>query len=122
MGEATKKFLCVNRRAPHGTVYAAEGLELALMGAAFQQSISMAFLDDGVYQLKKGQDVGGLEVKNFARTFRALEDYSIEKICVEAESMEMRGLTHEDLLIPVEVLDKAELVDLIEEQDVLLNF
>jgi len=48
-----KKFLYVNRRAPHGTVYAHEALEVVLIGAAFDQDVSLAFIDDGVFQLKK---------------------------------------------------------------------
>ena len=51
-----KKFLYVNRRAPHGTVYAHEALEVVLIGAAFDQDVSLAFIDDGVFQLKKNQD------------------------------------------------------------------
>ena len=52
-----KKFLYVNRRAPHGTVYAHEALEVVLIGAAFDQDVSLAFIDDGVFQLKKDQDI-----------------------------------------------------------------
>ena len=48
-----KKFLYVNRRAPHGTVYAHEALEVVLIGAAFDQDVSLAFIDDGVFQQRK---------------------------------------------------------------------
>ena len=48
-----KKFLYINRRAPHGSIYAHEALEVVLIGAAFDQDVSLAFIDDGVYQLKK---------------------------------------------------------------------
>ena len=48
-----KKFLYINRRAPHGTIYAHEALEVVLIGAAFEQDVSLAFIDDGVFQLKK---------------------------------------------------------------------
>ena len=51
-----KKFMYVNRRAPYGTIYAWESLEVVLIGAAFEQDVSLAFIDDGVYQLTKGQD------------------------------------------------------------------
>ena len=51
-----KKFLYVNRKAPYGTIYALESLEVVLIGAAFDQDVSLAFLDDGVFQLTKGQD------------------------------------------------------------------
>ena len=46
----------VNRHAPHGTIYPLEGLEVVLIGAAFDQDVSMAFIGDGVFQLNKGQD------------------------------------------------------------------
>ncbi|MGA9032439.1 MAG: DsrE family protein, partial [Sulfuricaulis sp.] len=45
-----KKFLYVNRKAPYGTIYALESLEVVLISAAFDQDVSLAFLDDGVYQ------------------------------------------------------------------------
>jgi tRNA 2-thiouridine synthesizing protein C len=79
-GGVAKKFLYVNRRAPYGTIYALESLEVVLIGAAFEQDVSLAFLGDGVYQLAKGQDTKALEVKNFSPTFRALEDYDVTKL------------------------------------------
>jgi len=58
-GGVVKKFLYVNRRQPHGTVYALESLETVLIGAAFDQDVSMLFIDDGVFQLKKDQSPDG---------------------------------------------------------------
>ena len=72
-GGTVKKFLYVNRRAPYGSVYALESLEVVLIGAAFEQDVSVAFVDDGVYQLKKGQDTKEVDMKNFSPTYRALE-------------------------------------------------
>ncbi len=88
-----KKFLYVNRRAPYGTIYALESLEVVLIGAAFDQDVSLAFIGDGVYQLTKGQNTKGSEVKNFSPTYRALEDYDVTKLYVEQESLAARGLT-----------------------------
>ncbi len=121
-GGTVKKFLYVNRRAPYGSVYALESLEVVLIGAAFEQDVSVAFVDDGVYQLKKGQDTKEVDMKNFSPTYRALEMYDVEKLFVEKESMEARGLTADDLLVPVEVLSSAQLADLMEEQEVILTF
>ena len=64
-----KKFIYVNRKAPHGSIYAHEALEVVLIAAAFEQDVSLAFIDDGVYQLKKGQDTEGIATKNFTKTF-----------------------------------------------------
>jgi tRNA 2-thiouridine synthesizing protein C len=133
---ATKKFLYVNRKAPHGTIYAHESLEVVLIGAAFEQEVTLAFIDDGVYQLLQNQDTGAIGTKNFAPTFRALGDYDVNQIYVERESLEMRGLSKDDLMPltwededddwaekdSIHVVSSAELAEIIEQQDVLLNF
>jgi tRNA 2-thiouridine synthesizing protein C len=118
----TKQFMFVNRKAPYGTIYAWESLEVVLIAAAFEQDVSLAFLDDGVYQLKKGHQTKGIEVKAFEKTFGALEDYDVTKLYVDAESLAERGLTADDLAVPVEVLSRAEIGKKMEEQDVVLSF
>lgn len=117
-----KKFLYVNRKAPYGTIYALESLEVVLIAAAFDQDVSLAFLDDGVYQIVKGQHTKGLDVKNFSPTYRALEGYDIEKLFVEKESMEARGLKESDFIVPVKVMNAQEMADLMLSQDVILSF
>jgi tRNA 2-thiouridine synthesizing protein C len=117
-----KKFMFVNRKAPYGTIYALESLEVVLISAAFDQDVSLAFLDDGVYQLVKGQQTKGIETKNFSPTYRALEGYDIEKLYVEREALEARGLSEEDLLVDVQVVGRDELGTLMAEQDVLVSF
>lgn len=123
MSEGTiKKFLFVNRKAPYGSVYALEGLEVVLISAAFDQDVGLAFLDDGVYQLAKGQNTKAIETKNFSPTYRALEGYDIEKLYVEREALAARALSEDDLLVPVTVLSRKEMASLLEEQDVVLSF
>jgi len=112
----------INRTAPYGTIYALEALEVVLIGAAFEQDVSMVFIDDGVYQLKKDQDTDGIEMKNFSKTYRALEMYDVEKLYVDKQSLEERGLTEDDLLVDVEIKTTDELTALMEEQDVVLSF
>ncbi len=117
-----KKFMFVNRTAPYGTVYALESLEVVLITAAFDQDVSVVFVGDGVWQLKKGQQTKGIETKNFSPTYRALEGYDVEKLYVEREAMAARGLTEDDLLVDVTVLGADELGRLMAEQDVVLSF
>jgi tRNA 2-thiouridine synthesizing protein C len=126
----------INRKAPYGTIYAWESLEVVLIGAAFEQDVSLAFLDDGVFQLTKNQDTGAIGMKNFSPTYAALGDYEVTKIYVEKESLEERGLTLDDLqhLVwededddwaekdSIRLVSRAELADVIAEQDVLFNF
>ena len=121
-GGVIKKFLYVNRKAPHGTVYALESLEVVLIGAAFEQDVSLVFMDDGVFQLVSDQDTAGIETKNFSKTYRALEMYDVEKLYVDKESMDARGLTADDLCVDVEVMSNDQIADLMEDQDVILSF
>ena len=122
MEGVVKKFMFVNRKAPYGTIYALESLEVVLISAAFDQDVSLAFLDDGVYQLKKGQQTKGIETKNFSPTYRALEGYDIEKLYVEREALAARGLSEDDLLVDVTVLSRQEMGALMDEMDVVLSF
>ena len=136
MSEEVKKFLYVNRKAPYGTIYAQESLEVVLIGAAFDQDVSMAFLDDGVFQLTKDQDTAGIGLKNFSATFRALGDYEVTKLYVEKESLDERGLTLEDLQNieyededddwaekpSIRLVSRAEMADVMADQDVVLSF
>ena len=120
-GPTIKRFCFINRKAPYGTIYAHEMLESVLVASAFEQDVSVVFIDDGVFQLKKEQDTSSIGVKNFSPTFRALEHYDIEKIYIERESMASRGLTQDDLIIEAEVLASEELSRIIDEQDVVLS-
>lgn len=117
-----RKFMYVNRRAPYGTIYALESLEVVLIAAAFEQDVTLVFMDDGVYQIKKGQNTDAIGVKNFSPTYRALEGYDVEKLYVERESLESRGMTTDDLVVPVQLVDKDQLAELMEEQEVILSF
>jgi tRNA 2-thiouridine synthesizing protein C len=122
VGGTIKKFMYINRKAPYGTIYALESLEVVLIAAAFDQDVSLVFMDDGVYQIAKGQHTKNIGMKNFSPTYRALEGYDIEKLYVSRESLEARGLTADDLLVPVEVMSSAQIADLMEQQDVVLSF
>lgn len=135
-GNVNKKFMFVNRKAPYGTIYALEALEVVLISAAFEQEVSLAFIDDGVYQLAKGQKTTGIGMKNFSPTFRALGDYEVKKLYVEKEALDERGLKAEDLMEityededddfaekpAIRIVSRSEMSDLMAQQDVLLNF
>ena len=121
-GGVVKKFMYINRRAPYGTVYALESLEVVLIGAAFDQDVSVVFIDDGVFQVQKGQDTAEIGMKNFSPTYRALEMYDVEKLYVSKESLAERGLTEDDILVDVEVLPDSQIADLMDEQEVIFTF
>ena len=127
-----KTFMFVNRKAPYGTIYALEVLETVLISAAFEQNANIVFIDDGVFQIKKGQDTKAVNMKNFSPTYRIIEEEKTDadedpdmdmvwRIIVEKESMQARGLTPDDFVVEVEVLAARELAELMERQDVIIS-
>lgn len=117
----TRKIMHVLRHAPHGTIYTYEGLEMILIMAAYEQDLSVVFIGDGVYALKKGQDTAGIGIKGFSRTFMALDGYDVDKLYVDRPSLDERGLTVEDLLVDVQVMDSSEIGRLMALQDVIIH-
>ena len=131
-----KKFMYLNRRAPYGTIYAWESLEVVLIGAAFDQEVSLMFIDDGVFELVKGSDTSESDMKNFTPTYRTLGDYGVRHMFVDKKSLEDRGLTTDDLIEVawedweteeevdniVEVVDAEQITRLLEESDVVFSF
>jgi tRNA 2-thiouridine synthesizing protein C len=75
-------------------------------------------------------------MKDFSKTYFALGDYDINKIYVDKESLDERGLTTDDLMnlvyededddyqekSSISVLNREELAQLMEQQDVVLSF
>jgi tRNA 2-thiouridine synthesizing protein C len=128
----TRKFMYVNRKAPYGTIYALEVLEAVLISAAFEQHACIVFIDDGVYQIKKGQNTDAVNMKNFSKTYGIIamekedadEDEDIDmdwRIIVEKESMEARGLSADDFVIDVEVIPSTELAHIMAEQEIVIS-
>jgi len=131
-----KKFMYLNRRAPYGTIYAWESLEVVLIGAAFDQEVSLLFVDDGVYQLVKGSDTSESDMKNFMSTYRTLGDYGVRHLFVDKASLEARGLTQDDLIEVawedweteeevdniVEVVESGQAIELLADSDVVFSF
>lgn len=136
MSEIVKKFMYLNRKAPYGTIYAWESLEVVLIGAAFDQEVSLMFMDDGVYQLIKGQNPSEIGMKNFSPTYRTLGDYEIKNVYVDGDSLAARGINQDDLLQIawedletgeeveniVTVIDPARVRELMSEADVVFSF
>ena len=131
-----KRFMYMNTKAPYGTVYALESLEVVRIGASFEQDVSLAFIGDGVYQRGLGQDPQGRGMTTVSPTYAALGDYDVNKIYVEKESLEERGLSLDDLqhLVwedededwaekdSIRLVSRSELADVIDDQDVVLSF
>ncbi len=118
-----KKLLFISRHAPYGTSLAKEALDAILAASAYDQNLSLLFMDDGVFQLLSAQDPSYLEQKNFAAMLPVLALYEIENIYVHFESLQARQITINELILDgVQVIDSKTICSLLTQQDQLLSF
>lgn len=117
-----KSVLYLHRKAPHGNLATREGIDAVLATAAFGVPLAVLFLDDGVFQLRKDQQTENAQLKRTAPMFEALDMYGVEEIFACQASLQARGLTTQDLVIPVQVLDNTGIQQLFTRFDHLLTF
>lgn len=114
-----KRYLFVMRHLPHHSSHVQETLDQLLTAAAFDQRVSLLFADDGVLQLKNGQG-DAAPFKQTSAMFQALEIYGVEALYAEAESLAERGLQAADLLLPVQVVQRRAVAELLRGFQVVL--
>ena len=112
----------VMRKAPYGSVYTTEGFRTLMGLAVFEMDISVVFMDDGVYALLKDQDPSKLDMKPIGEGFPMLTEFDVERFYVHDESLAERGLTVDDLLMDVEVIDGAQIANVLETAGKVLPF
>ena len=118
-----KKLLFIHRHAPYGSSLAKDGLDAILAASAYDQNISVLFMDDGVFQLLKQQSATEIHQKNFSAMLPALSLYEINSIYVHAESLPRRQITKDELILDgVQLIDSSAISSLLTQQDQLLSF
>lgn len=117
-----KRYLIICRRPPYGESYAREALDVALAAAAFDQSIALLFLGDGIAQLLTAHDSAAIGEKSFEKQLSALPLYDINSIYVDAAALQQRGFSTTDLSLPAQAVSDAEISALLKNRDVVLNF
>ena len=118
----SNKVAVLMRQAPYGSIYTAEGFRSIMGIGVFEIDVRVIFVDDGVYTLVKGQDPSGLDMKSLGDGFPMLPDFGITKFYVHDQSLAERGLTTDDLVIDVEVVDGDRVAHLLTESGTVLPF
>jgi tRNA 2-thiouridine synthesizing protein C len=111
-----RRILFVIAHAPRRGALALETLDELLVGAAFEQKVSVLFVGDGVYQLLDDQDAAN----NASRGYRALPTYDVDDVYVEKQAIEKRGLSPDALVLRARVLGRRAIRSLIAAQDVVV--
>ncbi len=109
------------RTRPHYGINLQEKLDVLLTAAAFDQKLTLLFLDDGVFQLKKTQHPEKQQLKDTSSVFNALEMYNVTELYIEAESMQERGLKQSNLTLPIEVIDRNNINTFIRQFEIIIS-
>ena len=99
-----------------------EALDAALIGASLDMDVSILFIQDGVFQLKRGQDSSSSGLKQYTKSYKALDDFGVEKLYVHDLSLDARGLTLTDLMCVPAVVNSQEVKNLIANQLKVFTF
>ncbi|MCR4301011.1 MAG: DsrE family protein [Sulfuricaulis sp.] len=133
MAAKGKKVMVTVRKAPHGSIYAQEAIEVMFIFASYDMDLSVVFLDDGVLALHKGQDTQGLGIKGFMASLGALVDWEVTNVYVDRQSLRERNIA-EDAIISIgkneatdapimpKVLDSAEIAKMMAVQHGIVSF
>lgn len=119
-GPVARRLMFVINQSPRASPAARERLDQVLMALAFDQEVRLVFVADGVWQLLAGQtsiDNGGA---SFVAAYKSLALYGVAGVLVEREALVERGIDAAELLLPVEVVDRRAVIDLMHNQDLLL--
>jgi len=109
------------RTPPHKGIQLQEQLDVILTTAAFDQHVALLFLDDGVFQIMKGQQPEKYGLKDTASIFNALEIYDVNEFYAEVESLQERGVKPSNLSLPVQELYRKDIHSLMQQYDTLIS-
>jgi tRNA 2-thiouridine synthesizing protein C len=115
-------LLVILRHGPHGSNWLREGLDTALVAAAFGRPVTLLFMGEGVTSLLPGQQPGPLGQKGTAPTLEMLEMYDIDTLLVEAETLDRFGFAVDDLMLPVRSVEREALPALMASHRLVLTF
>ena len=123
MAATGKKVMVTVRKAPHGSIYVQESIEVMFIFATYDMDLSVVFMDD----------TKGLGIKGFMASLGALVDWEVTKVYVDRQSLKERNIA-EDAIISIgkdeetdapirpKVLDSAEIAAMMAVQHSLVSF
>ena len=117
-----KSIAIVNTQAPFSTAIGKEALDAALIFGSYEQATSLFFLGDGVFQVIGDQNASAIEIKDYLKTFSALEFYDIENIYVCQQSLIERDLAETFHIENVQVLAREEFSQRLHQHNMIYRF
>jgi len=103
-----KTNVIVNRCAFSGTEFK-EAIDFALVSAAFDQQVTLVFSQQGIYNLLKKQNADSIQDKTQTDILSGLEFYDIENLYIDQTCLDQSGLTADDLIDSVSILNTEQI-------------
>lgn len=116
------KLLYVVSYAPYSNAYGQEALDAILIGASFEQVVSVLFINDGVFQIKSSQSTENTRIKPFTKTYMALGDFGVDNVFVHDLSLLARNVSQRDLIIDTQLLTSAQVAGVLSKYDRVYTF
>jgi tRNA 2-thiouridine synthesizing protein C len=116
-----RRILFLLRHSPYDGHLSQAATDLLLLSTTFGQTISVLYMDEGVWHLVPNQVGHAIDRKDFYRLTQGLNHYEIAAIYADQASLLMRKLTLKDPSLPIQLLDSPQIHDLFQQQDFILS-
>lgn len=116
-----KNYLFIMCASPYQGNYVQEMLDVILTITAFEQKVSLLFLDRGVFQLKAGQNPDVLGLKDTTAILKALDVYDIKNIYIEVESLQIWNLKLDDLFLSAKIIYRKDVNRLLHTSNIIMS-
>lgn len=120
--EKSNGLLIIIRHAPYRSSLLREGLDVALVAAAFGQPVDLLFLGHGIIALLDEQGSPAPGLKATRPTMDMLEMYDIEQLWTTEESLEALSLSRVDLRDNVQFVQSQAMPAFMKNYSQILNF
>ena len=117
MSRGAPRFLFVIRTGPGGDYTLAETLDMILTCAAFDHSVRLLFIDEGVRHLRGCVGTVPPSEERERGMLASLDLYEVREVLVGRESLAARGLSERDCPIAVTLWPESAIAGLIAEHD-----
>jgi len=114
-----KKIVVILRKPPHGSLFPAEGLRVAV--AVSTSDTTVVSMGDSVYAFVKEADMT-LYKHHLDFLSRPMLDEVTLPVLIDKDSLVERGLTEADIIEGVTSKEHSEVLDIIAEADATLTF
>ncbi|GEN26989.1 hypothetical protein HVA01_06350 [Halovibrio variabilis] len=115
-------LLVVIRHAPHSSNWLREGLDAALVAAAFGQPVHLLFMGQGIMALLKEQGSGAPGQKATLPIIDMLEMYDIDALWVSEEALQGLRIRQDLLVDGITPVPAQEIPMLFQQHAKILNF